>query len=307
VRIAICALTYRRPAGLQRLLDAIVELEMPETVTCRLIIVDNDAERSGEPIVDGWEPSSPCDVVYLCQPAKNISLARNTAVDTARTWCADMICFIDDDEWPDVRWLVNLVRAQRSTGADVVTGPVAPSFEATPPDWIVTGGFFERPTYPQHSEIGYATTSNVLIRTSSLHGVDGPFDPGFGVSGGEDTLLFAQLARSGCRIVWAQDALVHESIPPSRVDVRWLLTREYRRGQTLSLVLRSIDPRASRIARRCVNASFQILMGMVKLIAGSVRGRAAWMKGAKQAALGVGMMSGLLGLRYQEYRTTHGR
>ncbi len=306
MRIAVCALTFRRPVGLQRLLDALIHTETPAGSTVCVIIVDNDAKQSGRSIVDDMGRHAGLEIEYYCQPAQNISLARNTAVEAARDWNADVVCFIDDDEWPNREWLRSLVSVQQRTGADVVTGPVLPVFDVPPPTWVLDGGFFDRPMYDDASELGYATTSNVLIRTACLVDEPGPFDPSFGLSGGEDTHLFARLRRRGCRIVWSQGAVVSESIPETRVDQRWILTREFRRGQTLSLTLRALDPSAARYLRRIINGFFHIVVGVTTTVIGLPFGRARRVTGLKRTVFGAGMISGLTGRRYEEYRVTHG-
>ena len=61
--------------------------------------------------------------------------ARNAALDNRRN--ADYVCFIDDDEVPDPRWLDELIRVQAEYDADVVTGPVLSSVSAqNVPAWI---------------------------------------------------------------------------------------------------------------------------------------------------------------------------
>ena len=270
-----------------------------------MFIIDNDPEGSARTLVDNADGRR-VETVYVHEPARGISAARNAAVAAARAWQADVLCFIDDDEWPEPTWLDELVTTQKQTSADIVTGPVLPVFVEPPPTWVVDGGFFERPRHAHHESIPYATTSSVLISLDCLAGLDAPFDPAFGLSGGEDTHLFAQLREAGNRLVWCDRATVYEAIPPSKVTERWLLRREYRRGQTLSLSLRARDKRPSRVIRRVGNGLVQIAIGSFRTAVGVVRGKAHWFGGMTRVAFGCGMLTGLTGRRYQEYVTTHG-
>lgn len=306
MRIALCALTYRRPAGLAALLGGIAELLLPDDVVVEVVIVDNDPDGSAAQQV-ALAPAGPVGhAAYVHEPQRGISAARNAAVNAARQREADAICFIDDDEIPAPDWLTEFVAAQRTTDADVVTGPVFPRFDEPPPDWVIEGEFFERPRHRHLERIDYATTSSVLIMMRAIADRPEPFDPAFGLSGGEDTHLFAQLHESGHTIVWCDTARVDESIPSSRVDQRWLLRREYRRGQTLSLSLRARHPGLARPLRRIVNALVQIVRGSAVTLIGLAIGRAARLRGVRQVAFGCGMITGLAGRRYQEYTTTHG-
>jgi glycosyltransferase involved in cell wall biosynthesis len=305
-KIAVCALTYLRPVGLRRLLEELDRLNVPDDVETRVFVVDNDPERSAEEIARLHGESSRLELTYVHEPTRGISAGRNASIAAARDWQADAVCFIDDDEWPDPDWLVELVSTARRTGADVVTGPVFPVFDEPPPSWIIEGGYFERPRHEHDGFIDYATTSSVLIDLACIGNRAEPFDAEFGLSGGSDTHFFAELYDAGRRIAWCDRAHVYEAIPVSRVDTSWLLRREYRRGQTMSRSLRRRDPRVLRYLRRLANAALQMVSGLVVLIAGLPFGRARWFRGAKMIVLGAGMVTGLVSSGYQEYRRIHG-
>jgi succinoglycan biosynthesis protein ExoM len=305
-RIAVCALTYLRPVGLTRLLRELDRLTLPDDVEVRVFVVDNDPERSAEEVAERHAASSRLDLTYVHEPTRGISAGRNASIAAAREWGADSLCFIDDDEWPEPDWLLELVSTARRTGADVVTGPVFPVFDEPPPSWIVEGGYFERPRHDHDGFIDYATTSSVLIDMVCFEGRAEPFDAEFGLSGGSDTHFFAELYDAGRRIAWCDRAHVHEAIPATRVDAAWLLRREYRRGQTMSRSLRRRDPRVVRFARRLANAAIQMVSGLVVFVAGLPFGRARWFRGAKMMVLGAGMVTGLVSAGYQEYRRIHG-
>jgi succinoglycan biosynthesis protein ExoM len=304
-RVAIGVLTLLRPVGLRRLLEHLAALEVPTGVVVRVVVVDNDPERSAEPLVAEFA-DRPIDVHYVCESTRGITPGRNRTIAEARAWGATHVCCIDDDEWPAADWLAQLLATQHTTGADVVTGPVLPVFDEPPPTWVVEGGFFDRPRYPHNSEIGYATTSSVLMDMQLFHGWDEPFDHDFGLSGGSDTHLFAQLKDRGCMIAWSDTALVYEAIPASRVDSRWILRREYRRGQTLSRSLRRRSPTRWQLVRRVGNAVVQLGRGIGEVLIGTARGRAGVIGGAKRLVFGAGLVTGLLGRRYEEYRSIHG-
>ncbi len=305
-RIAVCALTYLRPVGLARLLRELDRLIIPDGVEVRVFVIDNDPDRSADELVHGHAASPRFDVTYVHEPTRGISAGRNASIAAARTWSADAVCFIDDDEWPEPDWLLELVATARRTGAEVVTGPVFPMFDEPPPSWIVEGRYFERPRHDHDGLIDYATTSSVLIDMACFDSRSEPFDVEFGLSGGSDTHFFAELYDAGRRIAWCDLAHVYEAIPATRVDASWLLRREYRRGQTMSRSLRRRDPRLVRYLRRLTNAMVQMTSGLVVLIAGLPFGRARWFRGAKMIVLGLGMVTGLVSGGYQEYRRIHG-
>jgi succinoglycan biosynthesis protein ExoM len=303
--VAICALTFRRPEGLRALLDGLRSLDPPDPgVTVRVIIVDNDPTGSGEAVVRAAAASLPWPVTYEIEPRRGIAQGRNRAVATAAG--ADFVAFIDDDEVPDPAWLNELLAVQRSTGADIVTGPVLPRFAERPPAWVVDGAFFERPRFRTGTTIHYSYTSNVLIASSVFRGEDRPFAEWFVLSGGDDTHFFLRARLNGHRIVWADEATVVETIPASRVDVGWLVRREYRRGNTLSLCLRDLVDSPLRRLRRAGQGLFRIVQGVTVLASAVARGRAAAVRGIQRVAFGVGLLTGLAGVRYDEYTEVHG-
>lgn len=297
--VAVCALTYRRPETLRALLGALAALDAPAGTDARVVIVDNDEDGSARSVVDELRPAIPWPVTYVVEPRRGIATARNRAVRTADD--ADFIAFVDDDEVPEPRWLAELVAVQRSTGADVVTGPIVPRFEEPPPAWVVRGGFFDRTRFATGTSLGWARTGNVLIARGVLG--DEPFDPRFDLAGGEDTHLFMRIGLAGGRITWADDAVVTDLVPADRVNTRWLLRREYRRGNTLSVCLRDLTDTWPRRLRRVAQAGVRVLQGAAILASAIVGGRPAAVRGLRRIAFGTGLLTGLTNRPFEEYRT----
>jgi succinoglycan biosynthesis protein ExoM len=275
---------------------------VPDGVGVRVVIVDNDPDGSAATVVDEWRATVPWPIEYAVEARRGIPNARNRAVELAAG--CDAIAFVDDDEVPEPAWLVELLRVRDATGADVVTGPVIPELEGSPPAWLAP--FFERPRFGDGEAIGYARTSNVLIALGALPD-DGPaFAPKLALTGGSDTHLFMRMVDRGARIAWADHAVVHEAMPASRVNTTWLLKREYRRGNTLSLCLRDLHDTWPARGKRVARAVVEVGRGVVDVAAGVVRGRASVLRGAQRAMLAAGMVTGLLNVRYDEYAVIHG-
>ncbi len=301
-RVAVCALTMQRPDGLASLLDGLSALEVdPSEIEVHVVIVDNDAAGRAGPLVAA-RAGFPWPLVYEVEPERGIPIARNRAARAADG--ADFVAFIDDDEVPDPGWLSELVRVQRATRADVVTGPVIPIYDPSGPAWVVRGGFFDRPRFATGHEMEWATTSNVLISSSLLRGA--PFDVSMRYTGGSDTHFFMRVHRAGARIVWADDAVVSESIPVSRMTAGWLVRREFRRGNTLTLCLLDLADSPWRRARRLARGCYLLGRGALGLVPGAFRARVGIVRALREAAFGAGLVAGLAGTRYEEYRSLHG-
>jgi succinoglycan biosynthesis protein ExoM len=227
--ISVCICTFRRPDRLDELLHVVFDhLEIPGAM--EVVVVDNDRQPSSRSVVEQFlERAMPLRFFHV--PVQNISLARNKAVAEAR---GQWIAMIDDDEQPDSKWLTSFVRCAVASDADAVFGPVIPRFPEGAPRWIIDGAYFERRRYPTGKEISKrdARTSNVFLRAEVLKAIPGPFDPRFGLSGGEDSFLFRRYFAEGRRLVWCDDAIVEEHHSPERLKVYWLAKRSFRTGQT---------------------------------------------------------------------------
>lgn len=306
-RVAICALTLHRPGGLEALLESLAKLDDPgPDVEVQVVIVDNDPEASARPVVERRQAMMPWPLQYVVEPRRGIPFGRNTAVAAAGD--VDFVAFLDDDEVASPAWLVELLRVQRETEADVVTGTVLPAFEGEPPRWAVEGGFFKRLRHPTGHRLTYARTSNVLIaRRVFPEGDPAPFNEAMGLNGGDDTHFFMRAWLQGHSIVWADDAVVTEEVPSSRVNVRWLLRREYRRGNTLSLCLLDLHDSPWRRFKRVISGLVHIGRGIVQTLIGVTKGKPALVAGVQRIYFGAGLLTGLVNLRYDEYKVVHGR
>lgn len=230
VHISVCICTFRRPVLLRRCLEKLVEQQTQARYSFSIVIVDNDRSRSVEGVVNDFASRSPVPVTYCVEPEQNIAKARNRAVSHAH---GDFIAFIDDDEYPTDKWLLNLLTACQTNPVQGVLGPVKPAYESETPAWIERGGFYDRPSYPTGLIIDWrkGRTGNVLLKRAIFEGLHEPFDPAFG-SGAEDQDFFRRMIEQGHRFMWCHEALAYEVVPLVRCRRKFLLKRALLRGKT---------------------------------------------------------------------------
>jgi len=302
--IAVCVATYRRPEGIRRLLRALEELEFQTSPTPSIYVVVVDNDPNSDQAVSLREEFSGFrwKLKLLAETQRGISFARNRAVREALSLGADAIAFIDDDEVPDPGWLDALLQVQMSSGAAAVSGPVLPHFEGSVPEWVIKGGFFDRPRFATGTSIEIARTGNLLLLTKVLKNCWLLFHQDFGLSGGEDTLLTSQLRKQGARIVWADESIVREWIGRDRVNTRYILRRAFVGGANWVRIERFVDPRLLTVFKRVTIATGRIAKAMLLLVPSLLRGRHAIVTNAKQAYLGMGMLAGLFRFRSQLYK-----
>ena len=227
VEVSVCCCTFRRPAGLARLLRSLSDLA-PGSPRYEVIVVDNDAEASGRPVVRAARLEG-MDVEYAVEPRRGLARARNRSLELAS---GKYVAFIDDDEEAAPRWLLELWGEVIRSGADGGVGPVVPRFAAGAPRWLVEAGFFERmrPATGTRLRPELTRMGNALVARHRLMALPGPFDERYNFTGGEDGDVFARLIDSGCRFIAVDSAVVYEHLTPGRTTMRWLLKRRVRTG-----------------------------------------------------------------------------
>jgi succinoglycan biosynthesis protein ExoM len=298
---SITIVTYKRPAMLRKLLQSIGAQRCVGHYTTEIIVVDNDPQRSGEPVVQDFKNGLSHKLLYFVQPKKNISLSRNLAVANAR---GSYIAFIDDDEYATENWLAQMIDTAVRFDADGVFGPVVPDFHPYTPAWLRNGHFFEETLVklPTGSPAADTWSGNCLIKAPLLKSLPGPFDESLGTTGGEDTNLFDKLAGRGARFVYCAEAVVYEAVPPERTTVSYLMRKALRGGnvhtrRTLEQKRGKAIARLFMVAKALCQAAAASALAIV-----SAPSRAISIKWATKIASNVGRFLAVFNWHYQAYK-----
>jgi succinoglycan biosynthesis protein ExoM len=227
--ITVCICAYRRPRLLDRALANCSNLKTEGLFRYSITVVDNDHSESSRPVVTRYARSGRVPIDYDVEPQQNIALARNRAVANAR---GDLIAFVDDDEFPETDWLLRLYHTYQLYDVDAVLGPVIPYFEAQPPEWVLRERCFERPRHRTGTVLQWKSTrtGNVLLNADVVRSCPEPFRPELG-GGGEDRDFFRRMIERGRRVIWCDEAIVHEFVPAHRWSRRFMIRRALHRGQ----------------------------------------------------------------------------
>ena len=230
--ISVCICTCRRLPGLVECLNSVMGLRVPQGVAIDVNVVDNDPLASAHDLVMSMSPSFPLTLRYFCEPESGVGHARNRCLREAR---GEWVAFIDDDEAAEAGWLAALWEVAGSGLVDGVFGPVLAEFEHAPPAWLVAAGVHVRQRAATGTPMswGNCRTGNVLFRRT-LAKVHGGFDARFATSGGEDSEFFWRCLDGGAKLVWCDEAIVHERIPAARMTRAWLLNRAFNGGRTFA-------------------------------------------------------------------------
>lgn len=228
VRIDICVATFKRPALLADLINSLLQ-QNAYGFKIRLIVVDNDIEKSAESIVKTFTNNTLFEIIYDLEPNKGISYARNRAINLTD---ADYIAFLDDDEMASPLWLKSMWLGINKYEADIIFGPVLGILPENAPQWAKQHPSFNRPRKQSGTVVKFGASGNVLIRRTSIEQETELFDPKFSLTGGEDTDFFYRLFLAGKRLVWCDEAVVYEHVPLNRISIGWVCSRAFRGGQS---------------------------------------------------------------------------
>jgi succinoglycan biosynthesis protein ExoM len=225
--ISVCICTYKRPDFLKRLLGELGRQDTGGLFTYSIVVADNDHLRSGERVVADFAVASPISIRYCVEPRQNIAQARNKAIMNAK---GDFVAFIDDDEFPIRQWLLALFKTLKEYKVDGVLGPVKPHFDAEAPQWVIEGGFYDRPMHRTGLLLGWSQcrTGNVLLKSQLFAEQAQPFRPEF--LSGEDQDFFKRMIEKGRAFIWCNEAVVYEVVPPVRWRRGFLVRRALMKG-----------------------------------------------------------------------------
>lgn len=309
-RVAICIATADRPVGLRRLLASLPAGIRDAGADVAVVVVDNAAGGAAQ--LDAGELTALAQrpVTLLREPRSGIPYARNRAMEHA-VGAADVLVFVDDDEEVQPNWLRAHLEGLATLHADVTVGPVVPIMPASASAWAADGDFHRGLHLASGAVMHTAPTGNTAIRAAVIAGVTPWFDPSLAKTGGSDSEYFERVTRAGHRIVWVEQARVHEHVPPERARLGWVLRRAYRVGAVGSMISRSRSrsrsaevawpPASWPLAVGAVRGSAHVAAGLSRATIGLAKSRQVAIAGLAETAHGLGILAGLIGLRPRRY------
>lgn len=297
----IAVLTYQRPDDLVGILDELVAHVADSSVEASILVVDNDEQPTAATTAARYRDLG---VRYVHEPRPGIASARNRAFDESTD--RRVLVFIDDDERPQPGWLSSLVETWEQFQPAAVVGPVISSFDGPVDPWIEAGGFFRRRRLPTGTPVEVAATNNLLLDLDVVrkHGLR--FDDRFGISGGSDTVFTRQLDASGEVMLWCDEAIVTDVVPPVRLTRAWVLRRAERMGNSSSRAELATCNTTSRVTRARIRltarAVARLAFGAARASYGRLlRSPEHHARGSRTLARGRGMLTGAWGSVVVEY------
>jgi hypothetical protein len=288
--VSVIIPTQRRPRALELAARSVMRQGLPRPHGLELVIVDNDEHGSARRTAQALAEETACPVRYVHEPAPGVANARNAGVAASR---GAFIAFLDDDEEAPLGWLAELVAVRARFDADAVFGPVR---GRAPEGFERHRGYFE----DFFSRKGPAATSpteafwgcgNSLVRRSALPDPERPFSAVRNYIGGEDDLMFGEMAARGARFAWAAEAWVWEDPDPRRLSLGYTIPRAFAYGQGPTQKCASLSPpdTVGMLRWMAIGAVQAAAYGLLAVIKWLLR-RPDWPRALDRAARGLGKL-----------------
>jgi succinoglycan biosynthesis protein ExoM len=243
IDVAIC--TFHREELLADLIRSIDGATPEPAIELRLIVVDNSDEGTAAATIENLSSQVRYPITYLQAHPPNISVARNAA---AAASSADYVAFLDDDTKVAPGWIGVVLKATANNAFDAYFGPIRPVYvnpKAVSP--VVEMIFRRESALDDLAEVAPGTkarvcqgfvlsTSNIMLRRSTMLFEAEPFDFYFGDNGGEDLLFLTRMHRLGRRFAWMSEAVIYEHVPASRCTTDYLRLRLVAGGQSFAWI-----------------------------------------------------------------------
>lgn len=273
--VSVILPTFRRPDGLRAALASLMaQSRQPDEI----IVVDNDPDGSARTGVANAAAVARCPVAYVHAECPGVANARNAGWAAAK---GRYIAFLDDDEIASAGWLEALMASADKLGANVVFGPLRGEAldAATGLRGAMARRLYSRPGSTDDERLDEPFgCGNSLVDREAFDLPDAPFDPRMNVSGGEDDLFFAELARQGATFGWAARAHAVETVEASRTSWRYLLARSFAFGQGATQAAANARP------RRFAGIAFWMAVGLGQMVVFGVAAAATSLTGSNAAA-----------------------
>ncbi|WP_300897624.1 glycosyltransferase [uncultured Alistipes sp.] len=258
IRLSLIIATYNRARPLLEALESVVAQDAPPALW-ECVVVNNNSQDDTEARFADFAARHPDVALRMVrEPRQGLSHARNCGIAAAR---GEYLAIIDDDERINPGFVAAYIRFF-DTHPDAVAagGRIIPEYPAGRPAWM--SRYVERPV-ANPLDLGDRVRlfpagripggGNMALRRTAVERCGG-FDPALGrvggrLIGGEESDLFARLARAGERCWYVPDAVMWHIIPPEKLTDDYLARLAYNVGVSQQLRARRDGRYAAAVVR----------------------------------------------------------
>lgn len=239
MRLDVVLPTYNRAALLPRAIEAFVAARVPEGVSARLLVADNNSSDATRATVAACAERSGGRVGYLFEAKQGRHHALNAAIAATQ---GEILGFVDDDEVMEAGWIEVVARelggkGSAEGGLDFIGGPYVPNWQAPCPAWLpdgfvgVTGAFeygttsfrYGTPECPTHLLGGNAAVRRVVFERVGPYSDRYPF--------AEDLEMYRRMLAAGFVGAYMPDMVIYHDIPARRLTKTYFRHWVYTAGR----------------------------------------------------------------------------
>ncbi len=280
--ISVVVPTHNRAESLRATVESFVGGSYPRD-RLEILIVDN-LSTDGTPGIIAQLSASDPRVIGIRETRRGAHFARNTGALRSR---GELLYFTDDDMIADPDILLNIVKGF-VPGANVasVTGRVLPRWETEPPRWILEHcrnsllsllDLGEGMLVSDHDP-GVFSCHQAVLREAFMRA--GGFNPDTNAgefTGDNETGLNIKIAALGYRFAYVGSAVMHHSIPGSRMTQEYLNARMWDQGGCDSYTAyRERRPGTARLAAAMPVHALRLGASLAKAAARRAAGKSGW-------------------------------
>jgi len=308
MRIAVGAITRRRPRMFGDLLASFAAMDRPAGAQVVFVLAENDAAQTIGPQVAAFRAAVPEPVLLGLETRPGIPCARNRVLDMALEADADILTFVDDDEVVTRDWLVRLVAGMEARALDLAGGPVRLTETAealTDMNRAVLAHLLARARKrngTREAAVARGTdhacniyTNNWALRLATQRRLGLRFDESLAVSGGSDTRFSLDMKSAGARNGWIADAWVEEPTPAKRLTLGYHFRRA--RDQATNAVVLSRKGAARALLQAVTRALEAAVIGVTL----PFTRRYGLARATHKLGMAAGCLSAALGRRSRHY------
>jgi glucosyl-dolichyl phosphate glucuronosyltransferase len=224
--------TCNRSQSLERTLESLRAIAIPQNFTWELIVADNNSTDNTRLIMERFIQDTVLPIRYVFEPRQGKSFALNTAVRMAR---GETLVFTDDDVLVDSDWLSEIEAAFDQWRCVAIGGKIIPVWSCPKPKWLLMKGprklnaaIVSYDLGDEPCVIGMKTLpfgANLALK-KSLFEKYGDFRTDLGPNAGtlmvgEETEFCRRLLRGGEILMYAPQAIVYHPVDPKRTEKRY--------------------------------------------------------------------------------------
>jgi glucosyl-dolichyl phosphate glucuronosyltransferase len=238
--ISVILCTYSRCQELSKALESLCALNVPETLSWEVLVVDNNSSDGTREVAEQYAVRYGGRFRYVFEGQQGKSYALNTGIREA---CGTVLAFMDDDVTVDSNWLVNLTSPLLSGRWVGVGGRVFPEREVAFPAWIernssfVVGPLVMFDLGPTPGALKEAPLGANMAFRKTLFQEYGGFRNDLGPCPGselrgEDSEFVQRLMSAGEPLCYEPSAVVYHSVSEHRLTKKYFLAWWFDKGRS---------------------------------------------------------------------------